>query len=190
MSIRTIPFVLAALAVAVSGGGAGAGEYAVDPAHSAAVFRASHLGLSWTYGRFKGLSGTFAVDAQSPAETHFELSAKADSIDTDNAQRDQHLKSPDFFNAKQFPAITFKSTAAKPVEGGYEVDGELTLHGATRPLTILLKGGRSAEFPRGVQRTGYVGEFTIKRSEFGMDKMLGAVGDEILVHLSFEGTEK
>ncbi|MGO9599122.1 MAG: YceI family protein [Isosphaeraceae bacterium] len=189
MSIRTISFVLAALAVAVSGG-ARAGEYAVDPAHSAVVFRASHLGLSWTYGRFKGLSGTFAVDAKSPAGTYFELSAQADSIDTDNAQRDEHLKSPDFFNAKQFPAITFNSKAVKPVKGGYEVAGELTLHGVTRPLTILLKGGRTAEFPRGVWRTGYAGDFTIKRSEFGMDKMLGAVGDDILVQLSFEGTKK
>jgi polyisoprenoid-binding protein YceI len=190
MSIRTLSFVLATLAVAGSGGGARGDEYAVDPAHSAVVFRASHLSLSWIYGRFKGLSGTFAVDAQSPAETHFELSAQAGSVDTDNAQRDQHLKSPDFFNSKQFPAITFKSTAVKPFEGGYEVAGDLTLHGVTRPLTILLKGGRTAEFPRGVQRTGYVGEFTIKRSEFGMDKMLGAVGDDILVHLSFEGTKQ
>jgi polyisoprenoid-binding protein YceI len=190
MSVRTISFALAALVVAAPGGTARADEYAVDPVHSSVVFRAPHLGLSWIYGRFKGLSGSFAIDAQSPAGTRFELSARVDSIDTDNAQRDRHLKSPDFFNATQFPGITFRSTAVKPVEGGYEVAGELTLHGVTKPLTILLKGGRTAEFPRGVKRTGYVGEFTIKRSDFGMDKMLEAVGDEILVMLSFEGTKK
>ena len=78
----------------------------------------------------------------------------------------------------------------KPVDGGYEASGELTLHGVTRPLTLVLLGGRTAEFPKGVQRTGYFGEFAIKRSDFGMDKMLEAVGDEVRVQLSFEGTKK
>ena len=136
------------------------------------------------------LAGNFAIDAQSPSGTLFELSAAVDRIDTDNAQRNEHLKSPDFFNAKQFPAITFKSRSARPIEGGYEVGGELTLHGVTKPVTIVLKGGRIAEFPRGVHRTGYVGEFTLKRSDFGMGKMLEAIGDDIQVHLSFEGTKK
>jgi polyisoprenoid-binding protein YceI len=190
MRIRSPRLVLAALVVAALGGSARADEYAVDSAHAAAVFRVSHIGLSWTYGRFKDLSGTFAVDARNPAATRFELSARVDSLDTDNAKRDQHLASPDFFNAKQFPTISFKSTSAKPVEGGYEVAGMLTLHGVSKPLTLVLKGGRTAEFPRGVQRTGYSGEFTIKRSDFGMDKMLEAVGDDIQVQLSFEGTKK
>jgi polyisoprenoid-binding protein YceI len=189
MNARVRWFVLAAL-VAAPLGTARADEYAVDPAHSAAVFRVSHVGLSWTYGRFKTVSGTFAVDPRTPAAARFELSAAVDSVDTDNAQRDQHLKSPDFFNAKQFPAITFKSAGAKPVDGGYEVAGQLTLHGVTKPLTIVVKGGRTAEFPRGVQRTGFSGEFTIKRSDFGMDKMTQAVGDEIHVQMSFEGTKK
>jgi polyisoprenoid-binding protein YceI len=189
MRVRAPYFVLAALAFAPSGT-ARADEYAVDAVHSAAAFRVSHLGLSWTHGRFKDLSGTFAVDARGPEATRFELAARVESVDTDNAKRDEHLKSPDFFNAKQYPTITFKSTRVKPIEGGYEVAGELTLHGVTKPLTITLKGGRTAEFPRGVQRTGYVGEFTIKRSDYGMDKMLEAVGDEIHVQISFEGTKK
>jgi polyisoprenoid-binding protein YceI len=190
MTIPSPRLVLATLVVTALSGTARGDEYAVDAAHSAAVFRVSHIGLSWTFGRFKDLSGTFAVDARNPAATRFELSARVDTVDTDNAQRDQHLKSPDFFNAKEFPVIRFKSTSAKAVEGGYEVTGDLTLHGATKPLTIVLKGGRTAEFPRGVQRTGYTGEFTIKRSEFGMDKMLPAVGDDIHVNVSFEGTKK
>ena len=190
MRIRVPSFVLAALVLAAPGGRARAGEYALEAVHSAAVFRVSHLGLSWTHGRFKDLSGTFAVDARAPEATRFALAARVESLDTDNAKRDEHLKSPDFFNAKQYPTVAFRSTKVKPVEGGYEVAGELTLHGVTRPLTITLKGGRTAEFPRGVQRTGYVGEFTIKRSDFGMDKMLEAVGDEIHVQLSFEGTKK
>lgn len=190
MSTFRPQIVVAVLILAATGAPALADEYAIDPAHSAAVFRVSHIGLSWVYGRFNDVSGGFAVDPRNPASTRFELSAKPESIDTGNAQRDQHLKSPDFFDAKQFPAIAFKSTSVKPVDGGYEVAGTLTLHGVTKPLTLTLKGGRTAEFPRGVQRTGFVGEITIKRSDFGMDKMLQAVGDEINVQLSFEGTKK
>jgi polyisoprenoid-binding protein YceI len=189
VSIRVSHFALAALAVAVLGGSIRADDYAVDPVHSAAVFRASHLGLSWTHGRFKSVSGTFTVDTKG-AGTSFEVSAKVDSIDTDNVKRDQHLKSPDFFNVKQYPTITFKSTKATKIKDGYEVAGKLTLHGVTKPLTITLKGGRTAEFPRGVQRTGFVADFTIKRSDFGMNKMLEAIGDEVHVQLSFEGTKK
>jgi polyisoprenoid-binding protein YceI len=190
MTIRTIRIVLALAAFAAARPSARADEYAVDGAHAAAVFRVSHIGLSWTYGRFKDLTGTFAVDARNPAAARFDLSARVDSVDTDNAKRDEHLKSPDFFAAKQFPTISFKSTSAKPVEGGYELAGELTLHGVTKPVTVVFKGGRTAEFPKGVQRTGFVGEFTIKRSDFGMTKMLEGVGDEINVQLSFEGTKK
>jgi polyisoprenoid-binding protein YceI len=176
--------------LAAFGPAARAADYAVDGAHAAAVFRVSHIGLSWTYGRFKDISGTFAVDPANPAATRFDLTAKVESLDTDNAKRDEHLKSPDFFAAKQFPMIGFRSTAVKPVEGGYEVAGELTLHGVTKPVTVTLKGGRTAEFPKGVTRTGYSGEFTIKRSDFGMGKMLEAIGDDINIQLSFEGTKK
>jgi polyisoprenoid-binding protein YceI len=190
MPIRISSLVLTALALVAPVGSARADDYAVDPVHSAAVFRISHIGLSYVYGRFKAISGGFGVDAQNPAATHFELSAQVESVDTDNGKRDEHLKGPDFFNTKQFPAISFKSTAVKPVEGSFEVAGDLTLHGVTKPVTFVLKGGRTAEFPRGVQRTGYTGEFTIKRSDFGMDKMLQAIGDEVQVQLSFEGTKK
>lgn len=191
MSTRPSFNILFLVAVGVAAPGVvRADEYSVDPVHSAAVFKVSHLGLSWTHGRFKDVSGNFVIDSQQPDTIRFEVTAKVESIDTDNAKRDEHLKSPDFFNAKQFPAITFKSKKVKPVEGGYEVAGELAMHGVTKPLTIVFKGGRTAEFPKGVQRTGYVSEFTIKRSDFGMDKMLEAIGDDVYVQLSFEGTKK
>src|SRR4029077_6587239 len=108
MTIRSPRLILATLVLAALSGNARGDEYAVDSAHAAAIFRVSHIGLSWTFGRFKDLSGTFAVDSRNPAATRFELSARADTIDTDNAQRDQHLKSPDFFNAKEFPVIRFQ----------------------------------------------------------------------------------
>jgi polyisoprenoid-binding protein YceI len=167
-----------------------ADEFTLDAAHSAVSFKISHIGLSWTHGRFNDVSGSFTIDKDDPTKSAFALSIKTESIDTGVPKRDEHLRSPDFFNAKQFPAITFKTTTAKAVDGGYEVTGDLTLHGVTKPVTFTLKGGRTAEFPKGVTRTGYSTELTIKRSDFGMDKAKEAVGDEVYISISFEGTKK
>lgn len=177
-------------AVAVPSLAVRADEYALDTSHAAVTFQVSHLGLSWANGRFKELTGSFAIDPANPSGTWFEVLAKADSVDTDNAKRDEHLRSPDFFNTKQYPVLSFKSTAARAIQGGYQVTGDLTLHGVTKPITLNLAGGKTAEFPKGVVRTGYSTTFTIKRSEFGMDKMLEAIGDEVHVTVSFEGTKK
>ncbi len=167
-----------------------ADEYTVDPMHSGVNFKISHLGLSWIHGRFDNYSGSFTLDLADPAKCSFGLTIKAESIDTNNAKRDEHLRSPDFFNAKQFPAITFKSTSVKPVKDGYAVTGDLTLHGVTKPVTLTLLGGRKAEFPKGVQRTGFSTELVLKRSEFGMVKFGEALGDDVHIAVSFEGTKK
>jgi polyisoprenoid-binding protein YceI len=167
-----------------------ADDYVADPAHTGVTFKIGHLGLSTTFGRFKEFSGTFSIDKADPSKSSFALTIQTESIDTDVKQRDDHLRSPDFFNTKQFPTITFKSTAVKPIEGGLEVTGDFTLHGTTKPITIKLLGGKTAEFPKGVQRTGYTGELVIKRSDFGMDKFKEAITDEVAIALSFEGTKK
>jgi polyisoprenoid-binding protein YceI len=164
--------------------------YSGDPSHAGVAFKISHLGLSWVQGRFDDISGQFTLDRQNPANCSFELEAKTESVDTNNRKRDDHLRSPDFFNAKQFPGITFKSTSVRAAQGGYEVTGDLMLHGVTRPVTFLLSGGKSAEFPKGVHRTGFSGELSIKRSEFGITKYVGAVADNVHLELSFEGTKK
>jgi polyisoprenoid-binding protein YceI len=190
MTVRLLGFILVVAGIAVAPPVGAADDYTLDAAHAGVTFKISHLGLSWTYGRFKDLSGSFTIDPTNPAATKFEVTAKVESVDTDNAKRDEHLRSPDFFNAKQFPSLSFKSTAVKAVQGGYEVTGDLTLHGEKKAITVTMVGGRTVEFPKGVQRTGYSTEFKIKRSEFGMDKMLEAIGDEVLISVSFEGTKK
>jgi polyisoprenoid-binding protein YceI len=164
-------------------------EYSLDGMHSAVTFRISHLGLSWVHGRFNDVTGGFNIDPEG-SNSAFALKIGTESIDTGNKKRDDHLRSPDFFNVKQFPAISFQSTSVKPIEGGYEVTGDLTLHGVTKPITFTLKGGIKAEFPKGVQRTGYSTELTLKRSDFGMDKMLQAIGDPVHIAVSFEGVKK
>jgi polyisoprenoid-binding protein YceI len=167
-----------------------ADAYVVDPAHSSVNFKISHLGLSWVQGRFDDFSGRFTLDRQNPANCSFELGIKTESVDTNNRKRDDHLRSPDFFNAKQFPAISFKSTAVRSVKDGYDVTGDLTMHGVTRPVIFLLSGGKSAEFPAGVHRTGFSAELSVKRSEFGISKFAGAVGENVYLEISFEGTRK
>jgi polyisoprenoid-binding protein YceI len=158
--------------------------------HTAAVFKISHLGLSWTYGRFNDVSGDFVIDAADPTGMSFAVSIKTESVDTGNGKRDGHLKSPDFFNAKQFPLITFKSTSVKAVAGGYDVTGDLTMHGVTKSINLPLRGGRTAEFPPGKQRTGFAGDLILRRGEFGMTNMANAIGDEVYISVSFEGTKK
>jgi polyisoprenoid-binding protein YceI len=190
MTSKLFGFVFIATGVTMVAPAVRAADYKLDPYHAAVTFKISHIGLSWTSGRFKDLSGSFTIDPANPSATRFDVTAKAESVDTDNAKRDEHLRSPDFFNTKQFPALSFKSSAVRAVEGGYEVNGELSLHGVTKSITVTMAGGRTAEFPKGVQRTGYSTEFKIKRSEFGMDKMLDAIGDEVFVFVSFEGTQQ
>ena len=166
-----------------------ADEYVIDAMHAGGHFKISHLGLSWIHGRFNDFSGSFTLDPD-PAKCSFSLTIKAESIDTANPKRDQHLRSPDFFNVKQFPAITFQTTAVKAVTDGYEVTGDLTLHGVTRPITFSLLGGRKAEFPKGVQRTGFSTELVLKRADFGFDKFAEALGNDVYISISFEGIKK
>jgi len=166
-----------------------ADSYDLDPAHTAVTFKISHIGLSWTHGRFNDVSGRFVIDSAEPTQSSFQLSLKPDSVDTGNEKRDEHLKGPDFLNAKQFPAATFQSTSVKAVQAGLEVTGDFKFHGKTQPITFTLAGGKTAEFPPGVKRTGYSTQFKLKRSDFGMDKMVGAIGDEVFVSISFEGVK-
>lgn len=180
----------AVLAIAAGRSGAvQAQQYTIDPAHTAVAFQISHLGLSWTHGRFDEVSGGFSIDP-SDDRSEFILVVNAASIDTGNQKRDDHLRSPDFFNVKQFPAIRFESSRVVGVEGGYDVTGELTMHGQRRPVSLRLQGGRTAEFPQGVMRTGFTTRLKLKRSDFGMTNMLEAVGDEVFIDISFEGTKK
>src|SRR5438132_1537203 len=90
-----------------------ADTYAVDPAHSGVTFKIRHFGIAWIQGRFDKFSGSFTIDPSDAGKCSFALTIETESIDTNNPTRDTHLRSPDFFNSKQFPAILFKSTSVK-----------------------------------------------------------------------------
>ena len=172
-----------------------ADEFAIDNSHTSVIFGVSHLGYSITYGRFNNVSGAFTLDAKGPEASTFQVALDVASIDTNDAKRDEHLKGPDFFNAGEFPVITFKSTkvAPKKTDTGItlEVAGDLTLHGVTKPVTLELQKLGEGPGPGGNDfRTGFSGTAKLKRSDFGMTNMVGPVGDEVAITISIEGIRK
>jgi polyisoprenoid-binding protein YceI len=187
---RVLPLALVLTLVGVVLGQARADDYAVDPYHSSVSFQIEHFGLTWVHGRFNEFSGTFSIDKADPSKSSFAMTIKTGSVDTNNSKRDGHLKSPDFFSVKQYPAITFKSTAVKAAAGGgYEVTGNMTMNGVSRPITFTLEGGKTAEF-MGTTRIGFHTNFTLKRSNFEMKKMVGPLGDTIKVSVGVEAVKK
>ena len=153
----------------------------VDPVHSSIVFGIKHMGVSDFYGNFKQVSGTVNFDAADPSKSSVELTVPVESVDTRNEKRDQHLKSPDFFNAAQFPTITFKSTKVVANGSSYTVTGDLTIHGVSKPVTVEFKKGGETKGQKGETRTGGETHFTIKRSDFDMKFMPSALGDDVKI---------
>jgi polyisoprenoid-binding protein YceI len=142
----------------------------LDPAHSTAEFKVRHMMISWVKGKFTGLTG--ALTLHETDHTLHEVDAKIDvaSIDTGAADRDNHLKSADFFNAEQFPTLTFKSTAVQPKgKGEFSVTGDLTIHGVTKPVTFAVEEfSEPAKDPWGNQRIGLIATTRINRKDFDL----------------------
>jgi polyisoprenoid-binding protein YceI len=167
------------------------GTWTGDPVHSFVVFKIKHLGTSWTYGRFNLPEVTLQAGDEGAGVTSVTFKVKTENVDTGNEKRDQHLKSPDFFNAKEFPEISFKSTAVKPVDADTaEVTGDLSLHGVTKPVTVkVMRVGHG----KGMQKedlAGYEAALSLKRSDFGMTNMVGAVGDDVTLTVAVEAARK
>jgi polyisoprenoid-binding protein YceI len=165
-----------------------AGEtYQADPVHSSIVFRVKHANTAYFWGRFNDIAGNFTLDSSDPGTVALQFQVKTASVDTANPNRDQHLKGPDFFNATQFPTISFKSKSAAVSGKGYEVQGDLTLHGVTKPVTVHLTPTGTGKGPTGKAIGGIEANFTIKQSEFGITKMASMIGDSVWVNVSVEG---
>jgi len=165
-------------------------SYEVDLAHSTLLFRIKHLDLGYVYGRFNDFSGSFVVDDANPSNAKVEITARIESVDTGNEKRDQHLKSPDFFNVAQFPTMTFRSTSVAKAGDGYTVTGTLDLHGITKSVAIKMTKVGEGKDPWGNERIGFEGQMSFERSDFGMDKMQEAVGDTVWVTVAVEGIKK
>ena len=172
-------------------GSAVAKEFELDPAHTHLGFKILHAGTSYTHGRINNPQGTLVWD-EDPSKATLEITAETKNIDTGNDKRDEHLRGDDFFSAKEFPTMSFKSSSFKKVDDkNYEVAGDLTIKGTTKPITLKLAYvGTSNIAQMGGERVGFGGVFTIKRSDYGINYMPQALGDDVEITVDLEAKIK
>jgi polyisoprenoid-binding protein YceI len=143
------------------------GTYAIDASHTEVGFTARHAMVTRVRGRFADVEGQVVI-GQDVASSSATATIRAASIDTRSADRDAHLRSADFFDAEQFPEITFRSTGVRADGDDYVLDGELTIKDVTRPVTLEVEFGGAATDPFGNARVGFSGEVTVNRKDFGL----------------------
>lgn len=165
--------------------------YKVDSDHSGVSFVVRHF-VSNVPGRFKDFDGVVKYDAKNPTASSVSFTVQAASVDTDNGDRDNHLRSPDFFDVEKFPTLTFSSTSVKAVDADtLEVTGDLTIKGVTKKVTVPVELLGVMKGPRG-EKAGFESSFKVDRKEYGItwNRLLdtgGAVlGDEVRVTISIE----
>src|ERR1700749_1468426 len=143
------------------------GTYTLDPAHTRIGFVARHAMVTKVRGAFKEFEGTATLDGASPATSHAQVRISAASIDTRNAQRDEHLRSNDFLSMDEYPQITFSSTSARQVDDStFEPTGALTTKGVTNQFTVPFSFEGAAKDPFGNLRVGFEGAVTINRKDY------------------------
>ncbi len=179
--------ILAAAVIALPTSAAWADNYTIDPEHTYPNFAISHLGFSTLQGRFNKSSGKLVMDVAKKTGS-VEITIDATSLDTAHEKRDKHLKSPDFFNAGEFPQITFKST--KTTFTGDKVtavDGNLTIMKATKPVTLTVTSMKCDIHPFNKKSVcGFDATTKIKRSDFGINYGLPAIGDDVTLMIEVE----
>ena len=170
------------------------GDYTLDFAHTRVGFWARHAMVSKVRGQFNKFDGSVHLDAENPANSHIELTIQAASIDTRNPDRDAHLRSNDFFAMEEHPEITFRSThVAKTSDNNYDVTGDLTIHGVTKPVVLKVTLLAFGPGMRGAQLSGWEAETSIKRTDFGVNGPPGAsaiLGDDVAISISVEADLK
>jgi len=171
------------------------GIWEIDPTHSEVGFTARHMMVSKVRGRFGTFSGTITT-AEDPTQSSVEAVIDVASVDTSNQQRDNHLRSADFLDAEKYPEIVFRSTGVRPDGNYWVVDGELTVHGVTRPVPLLLELNGVRQDPYGNTRAGFSASTEINRRDFGvtinmpMDGGGAVVSDRINISLEVEAVLK
>ncbi len=168
----------------------------IDKSHSRFGFSVRHMVISTVRGQFDIVRGSISINENDLARSSVEAEAEVASINTHDANRDAHLRSPDFFDAEKYPLITFKSTNVERNGDDYKVTGDLTMHGVTKPVTFELEYSGAIKDPYGLQRAGFTAKTTISRKEWGLTwhptlETGGAVvSDAVKLDLEFEAVEK
>ncbi|WP_407658245.1 YceI family protein [Larsenimonas rhizosphaerae] len=185
---------LAAFALsAVAATPALAADYKIDTegAHAFIQFKVSHLGYSYELGQFRDFDGSFTYDPDDVKASKVNVTVQTDSLDTNHAERDKHLKSAEFLDVSKYPTATFESTQFVPGDDKNEgeLKGNLTLHGVTKPVTFEVDRIGGGDDPWGGYRQGFEGETTIQPADFGIDmvKKLGPASENVELYITFEG---
>lgn len=167
--------------------------YKIDPSHSEITFKVKHLVISTVTGHFTKFDGSMTSDKEDFSDAKINFEADVNSISTNNTQRDEHLKGADFFDAAQFPKITFQSTSfEKTGDASYNLKGNLTIFGTSKPVSLNVEHGGNVVDPWGQSKEGFEIEGKIKRSDFGLKwnaltEAGGAVvSDEVRLQLNVE----
>ncbi|SDJ54436.1 Polyisoprenoid-binding protein YceI [Pseudomonas delhiensis] len=175
-----------------SAGQAMAADYKIDKEgqHAFIEFRIKHLGYSWLYGRFDDFDGAFTFDEKNPAADKVKVTINTNSVNTNHAERDKHLRSGDFLNVSKNPTATFESTGVKADGKNAEISGNLTLNGVTKPVTIKAELIGQGDDPWGGYRAGFLGTTTLKLKDFNIQRDLGPASQEVELTLSVEGVRQ
>ncbi|MCG8693853.1 MAG: YceI family protein [Minwuiales bacterium] len=169
--------------------------FEIDQSHTNIVFLVDHLGYSNMVGEFHEFSGSFTFDPDDVTNNKVEMVIKTDSVDTDHEKRDDHLRSPDFFNTAEFPEMTFTSTSVEQTgKTTGKITGDLTLLGVTKPVTLDVTFNKMAPHPipsyNGVVVAGFSARAKVDRTDFGMQYAAGAIGNELDLIIEVEGHKK
>ena len=169
------------------------GDYVLDPAHTRIGFSARHAMVTKVRGQFDEFAGTAHVDAENPASSTVEVTIQSASVTTGQAQRDGHLKTPDFFDVENYPEIRFVSTDVQRDGTEWSITGDLTINAVTKPVTVLFEETGTAKDPFGNLRAGFEGSVTINRGDWGLafnaalETGGAVVSDKITINLEIEG---
>ncbi|APJ05147.1 hypothetical protein AXG55_09485 [Silvanigrella aquatica] len=170
-------------------------QYEIDQAHTKVSFEVAHLVVSSVTGEFKKFKGSFKFNPEDYSQTQLDASTEATSVDTGVKKRDDHLRSTDFFDAKKFPAMTFKSSSAKKTgDKTFDLVGDITIRGVTKPVTFKVTYKGEIKM-KGQVTQAFKGVAEINRKDFGVNfqnivEATPAVGDTVTITITAEGVRK
>ncbi|HUS30268.1 MAG TPA: YceI family protein [Kofleriaceae bacterium] len=171
-------------------------QWDFDLSHSSVNFHVRHLMVSKVHGRFTKWNGRLELDETDLTKSKLEVSIDAASVDTKEPKRDDHLRSPDFFDVEKFPSLTFVSKDITRSGDGYLVTGDLTIRGITKTVRLEVEGGDRVKDPWGGTRTGFSAKTSVNRKDFGLTWNVAleaggfVVGDKIEITLEIEAIQK
>lgn len=185
--------ILAGLVALATPAAAGTYDFDIKGQHAFIDFRIKHLGYSWLLGRFDKFNGAFDFDEKNADASKVKVEIDMASINSNHAERDKHLRGPDFLDVAKFPTATFESTSVKSDGNKAAITGKLTLHGVTKDVTINAEkvgNGPDPWGPKGGVRQGFTGTAKLTLADFGITKDLGPASKDVELTLNVEGVKK